>query len=674
MWGAKAMLFLDREDAGRQLASRLRDHAGRPDAIVLGLARGGVIVAEQVARALELPLDVLIVRKLGVPGHEELAMGAIASGNIEIIDQDLVDRLQIPGRLIAETARAEGQELERREREYRTSRPAIEAGGKTAILVDDGLATGASMRAAIAALRQRGAAKIVVAVPIAPPETCAELGREVEEIVCAETPSPFYGVGSWYRDFTQTTDAQVREALARTGARSPRPHHTSRRSNPGKDLAGSIRQVAIRLAGAPSDYDALLERMDDVRLVLIGEASHGTDEFYRERAELTRRLIAEKGFVAVAAEADWPDAYRINRYVRGQAHEHLAIDALGDFARFPAWMWRNTEVLEFVGWLREHNEAMPSERIRAGFYGLDLYSLSASMAAVIDYLDKADPAAARRARQRYACFDHFGEDSQAYGYATGFDLAPSCEDEVVAQLLEMRRHAPEYLHAAPLEGDEAFFAQQNALVVKNAEEYYRSMFRGRVSSWNLRDRHMMATLEALLGHLERQLSRPKVVIWAHNSHLGDARATEMGQAGELNLGQLVRERFGASAMLVGFSTFEGTVTAASEWGGPAERKRVRPALPNSYEALLHATGLSRFMLMLGDENEAVAGLRQRRLQRAIGVIYRPDTERISHYFESRLADQFDALIHIDQTRAVEPLEVTAGWRHGEVPETFPTAV
>ena len=435
-----------------------------------------------------------------------------------------------------------------------------------------------------------------------------------------------------------------------------------------------IRRDAIRLRGGPAELDALLDRVDDARLVLLGEASHGTHEFYRLRAELTQRLIAEKGFHGVAAEADWPDAYRVNRFVRGEGRDVTAIESLGDFARFPAWMWRNADVLDFLGWLRDRNEGHPAPRARAGFYGLDLYSLSASMQAVIAYLERTDPEAARRARGRYACFDHFGEDGQAYGQATGFGLAGSCEDEVVGQLREMRRHAVEFAAAAPLNEDETFFAQQNALVVKNAEEYYRSMFRGRVSSWNLRDRHMMETLEALLAHLDRQVGRAKLVVWAHNSHLGDARATEMSETGELNLGQLVRQRHGADCLLVGFTTFEGTVTAASDWDRPAQRKRVRPALPGSYEAIFHATGLPRFLLMLGDAGGAGEALRRPRLERAIGVIYRPDTERASHYFHADLPGQFDAVIHLDATRAVEPLEATAAWRRGEVPETFPSAV
>jgi erythromycin esterase-like protein len=260
-----------------------------------------------------------------------------------------------------------------------------------------------------------------------------------------------------------------------------------------------LRRAAVPLRGLASDFDLLLERAGEARLVLLGEASHGTHEFYRRRAELTRRLIVEKGFHPVAAEADWPDAYRINRCVRGQDQDRTTVDALADFARFPAWMWRNADVLDFVGWLREHNERRPVP-VRAGFYGLDLYSLRASMQAVIDYLERTDPGAAARARQRYACFDHFGEDvGQSYGYAAGFGLTASCEQEVLAQLRELRRHAAEFPEAAPLDEDESFFAEQNARVVTAAEEYYRAMFRGRVSSWNLRDQHMMATLEALLA-------------------------------------------------------------------------------------------------------------------------------------------------------------------------------
>lgn len=304
---------------------------------------------------------------------------------------------------------------------------------------------------------------------------------------------------------------------------------------------------------------------------------------------------------------------------------------------------------------------------------MDLYSFHASARAVLDYLDKVDPDAARRARYRYSCFEQFGEDVQAYGYAASFGLTKSCEDEVVAQLVEMTRRAADFASRdGRLEPDEFFNAEQNARVVKNAERYYRAMFAGRVSSWNLRDQHMADTLNQLMAHLG---ASGKVVVWAHNSHLGTARATEMGQQGELNVGQLVRQQYGSDAVLIGFTTYTGTVTAASNWDGPAEQKRIVPALSDSFEALFHATSVPAF-LVIPKENEFLHSLlNQERLERAIGVIYLPQSERVSHYFHAKLGEQFDAVIHIDQTRALQPLEITPECeRGGEVPETYPWAV
>jgi erythromycin esterase-like protein len=364
-------------------------------------------------------------------------------------------------------------------------------------------------------------------------------------------------------------------------------------------LPRAVSVTAHPLRGSARDFDPLLELAEDARIVLIGEATHGTHEFYRQRAQLTKRLILEKGFVAVAAEADWPDAYRVNRYVRGIGQDSEAEESLRDFKRFPAWMWRNADVLDFVGWLREHNDQLETSE-KVGFYGLDLYSLHASIEAVLQYLEKTDPEAAKRARYRYACFEHFGEDPQAYGYAASFGLSPNCEREVIAQLLEIRERRRDLLKRDGLAmEDELFEAEQNARVVKNAEEYYRAMFLGRVSSWNLRDTHMADTLDALLAHLDRRVGKAKVVVWAHNSHVGDARATQMGEAGELNLGQLARERHPGEARVIGFSTYHGTVTAASDWGGPAERKRIRPALAGSYEELFHRAGTSAFLWCWG---------------------------------------------------------------------------
>jgi erythromycin esterase-like protein len=438
----------------------------------------------------------------------------------------------------------------------------------------------------------------------------------------------------------------------------------------GGSAVSAVRESLIPLSGSRRDYNPLVGMAQDARFALFGEATHGTHEFYFERAELTKRLIRECGYTAVAVEADWPDAYRVNRFVRGASDDRDANAALSGFKRFPAWMWRNRVMLDFVSWLREYNTFLPAEE-KVGFYGIDLYSLFGSMESVLRYLDKADPAAAKRARRSYSCFDHFAENTQAYGYAAAFGMQKTCEEEVISELVELTRRSG--VAAAHSGIDEVFDAQQNARLVRNAEEYYRTMFSGRVSSWNLRDKHMVETLEALDARLSARGTPARIAVWAHNSHLGDASATEMADQGEWNVGQLVRERYGRESVLVGFSTHHGTVTAASDWGGAPERKRVRAALAGSYEALFHEAGAERFLLNLRDETLQRA-LAAPRLQRAIGVIYLPETERMSHYFHAQLPQQFDAMIHLDATSAVEPLEPGTGWLTAEPPETYPTGV
>jgi erythromycin esterase-like protein len=406
------------------------------------------------------------------------------------------------------------------------------------------------------------------------------------------------------------------------------------------------------LRAATRPVDDLLELVGGARFVLLGEATHGTQEFYAIRAVVTRRLIAERGFRGVAVEADWPAAARVNRYVRGGDDDRDAEAALGDFVRFPRWMWRNRVVVDLVEWLRDHGGA--------GFYGLDLYSLRESMAAVVDYLDTIDAEAAARARSRYGCFDHL--DEQDYAHAIALGDRESCEDEVVAQLVELRERAGDLAaRDGRLPEDAHFVAEQNARLAANAERYYRAMFRGRASSWNLRDTHMADTLDALATHL----GGAGIVVWAHNSHLGDARATSMGREhGELNVGQLARERHGAEVCIVGFTTHTGTVTAARDWDAPAELRTVRPSLEGSVERLLHDAGIERGVL---DLREGLLG--DGVLQRMIGVIYRPDTERGSHYVDARPSEQFDVLCHVDVTSALEPLE---RWSATEEPaETYP---
>jgi erythromycin esterase-like protein len=440
-------------------------------------------------------------------------------------------------------------------------------------------------------------------------------------------------------------------------------------------LLETIRATAYALKGAARDYDPLLETIGDARYVLLGEASHGTHEFYHARAEITKRLIREKGFSFVAWEADWPDALRVNRYIRATGPDQDAAEALRDFERFPVWMLRNTDIADLIGWLRSHNDSLKRGQPKVGVYGLDLYSLHRSMHSVIQYLDKTNPEAAQSARRRYGCFEDFGDDPQTYGMLASQDPSASCENDVVQQLLDLQLHAADFLKRdGRSAADELFFAEQNARIAKNAEQYYRAMYRGRPNTWNLRDLHMVDTLDNLMAHFAHHGEKPKAIVWAHNSHLGDARATDMSRRGELNVGQLIRERHPDEAVLVGFTTHSGTVTAASDWGDPANRKRVRPGMEGSYEELFHEVDIPNFLLTIRDHRHLRRQLAAPLLERAIGVIYRPETERWSHYFHARLSEQFDAVIHFDQTRAVEPLERTSHWEKGELPETYPSAM
>jgi len=667
-------VFRDRREAGRELARLLGAYRDRPDVVVLGLARGGVPVAWEVAAALRVPLDTFIVRKLGAPGHEEFALGALASGGRVVVNDDMIRALKVTPQQLRDVAEREGRELIRREAAYRDGRPPADVAGKTVIIVDDGVATGASMAAAVQALREAEPAQIVIAVPAAPESTCREFAGVVDDVVCATMPTPFLAVGESFWDFSQVTDAEVRECLTRPTIGGAVPSGPTERLP--VDLIGA---AAIDAPNGVPPVDALEEIIGDARLVLIGEGSHGTHEFYAARAAITKWLIERKGFNAVALEADWPDAYRVNRYVRSMSADRTAEESLRGFERFPAWMWRNTVVEEFVEWLRGHNQrCLDNGRCPTGFYGLDLYSMHRSMREVIDYLDGVDPKAAQRARRRYACFDHVSaDDGQAYGFAAAFGAGLSCERQAIEQLVEMQRRSfPDVRGGGPLGEDELFYAQQNAQTVRDAEMYYRAMFSGRVTSWNLRDQHMARTLQALEVRMDRDhRTRPaRIVVWAHNSHVGDARATEMFSDGQLTLGQLVRERRGGDTRIIGLTTFSGTVTAASEWGGDAERKVVRPALSGSIEALFHQTGRSAFVVspLLGAE--MAEPLSDVRLNRAIGVIDQPATERQSHYFHARPSDQFDAIIHVDDTHALEPLESTSTWTAGETVETYPTGL
>lgn len=435
-----------------------------------------------------------------------------------------------------------------------------------------------------------------------------------------------------------------------------------------------INSTAQPLSGGDADYDALLDLIGGSRFVLLGEATYGSQEFYKERALITQRLITEKGFSAVAIEGDWPDAYRVNRYVCNQSVDLSEVDALAGFEHFPTWMWRNTEVVKFINWLRQFNDTHLPGLPKVGFYGLDLYSLLKSIDKILKYLDGVDPQAAADARTRYAYFDQFERNSKLYGYAISMKgVSETCENEVVSQLLELYKQAGQYLkHDGSGATDALFYTQQKARLVKNAEEYYRNMLNHRVSSWSMRDKHMMEILQNLDIYISQKRNAPaKIVVWAHNSHLGDARATEMGQLGELNVGQLMRQAYGNEVFLLGFTTYHGSVSAAPDWGAQAQRKKVRSALHGSYEDYFHQVGINNFFLPIKKNYLLQETLSyEQSLERAIGVIYAPHTERQSHYFYANIVAQFDAIVHIDKTHALKLLEITSHYVASEAPETY----
>jgi erythromycin esterase-like protein/predicted phosphoribosyltransferase len=654
--------FLNRIDAGKNLASVLTSYIGKKDTLVLALPRGGVPVAHEVAKALSLPLDVWLVRKLGVPGHEELAMGAVAAGGICHIDNNLTQALGIPKDQVDQVIKEELIEMARRNKLYRQDRPVPVLKGKTVIIVDDGLATGATMRAAILSLRQAQALRIIVAAPVAALSTCMGLREIADEVICLYTPEPFYGVGQWYDDFSQVSDGEVITFLGQ---------HEQEGKKEESVFVAALKRHILPLEDSSRDYDVILEAAQGRRFVLMGEATHGSKEFYHARAVITRRLIEEAGFDGVVVEADWPDAWRVNRYVTHRSGEE-AEEALSGFERFPSWMWHNNEVLDFIKYLHASNQLKRQDALPVGFYGLDLYSLHSSAEAVISYLKKIDPEAAQRARNRYSCLDPFIDDLQSYGYTTTFGITESCEREIIAQLTEMRSRA--FTGAARTDSaeDEYFCARQNAKLVRNSEQYYRAMFRGHPSSWNVRDMHMLETMEDLHTYLSARLGREaRLVVWAHNSHIGNASATEMAWRGEYNIGQLVREKYGNDCLLIGFSTSSGHVTAADNWDGPALRKKINPPFPGSYEEVFSSLACKQFLVDLRLKNEATDLLRESRLQHAIGVVYRPETERESHYFFSQLTEQFDFLIHFDKTSVLHPLESMPHWHRGDMDETYP---
>ncbi len=430
------------------------------------------------------------------------------------------------------------------------------------------------------------------------------------------------------------------------------------------DAVSSIRRWSYPL-DSQDDLAPLYNRIGDARIVMLGEASHGTNEYYTWRAQITKKLIEEKGFNLIAVEGDWPDCYRLNRYIKNyHGSGSNAFDVLKQFNRWPTWMWANWEMVALAEWLQQHNKDLPLHK-KTGFYGLDVYSLWESMESIMQYLKKTDPGALEIAEEAYQCFEPYRrEEGSSYARASQF-VPELCQDEVVHLLREIQNRLPLY-NSDP---ENVFSAEQNALVMVNAEKYYRSMVKGGPHSWNVRDKHMADTLERLLKfHGEDS----KIIVWEHNTHIGDARATDMTDEGMYNIGELARlQHNDRGVVLVGFGSYKGTVMAGNHWGANMQRMKMPPAIKDSWEYLLHKAGAQDKLLLMDDfMNDTF--MESHIGHRAIGVVYNPEYEKYGNYVPSILPFRYDAFIYIDETNALNPLHIQPDGH--QVPETYPFGV
>lgn len=661
------MIFHDRKHAGQLLTQRLHKFQ-KENPVILGLPRGGVPIAAEIARALKAPLDVLIVRKIGAPIQPELAVGAVCEEGEPFWNALILSQLGLEPDDLARTVAAERAKIKNQIELFRESKKFPSVSGRTVIVVDDGLATGATMSAAVRYLKRKSAAKIIIAVPVAAEGSSAKFRRKVDELVVLDEPEDLMSVGQWYEDFSQVTDEEVVELLKKSAADVKGvsrqagdlflDHLPLEKQDDRNKLSGLEDAIARSMVplGTEEDLDLLVQSLKDKRVVMLGESSHGTEEFYQLRRQISQRLIEDHGFKFIAVEGDWPDAYRLHKYIQ-TGEGGYAKNVLMHNHRWPTWMWANEEIVKLAEWMRTH---------RAGFYGLDVYSLFESIDEVVSYLRRIDLSVAREVRSRYACFDPFEGDEISYARSL-MKYPPGCENEVLQnlqQLLELR------VMDWSKDGDDLFSSQQNARIVANAEAYYRAMLGADARSWNVRDGHMMDTLDRLL---ERSGEGGKAIVWAHNTHIGDYRATDMKAAGYVNIGGLARQSYGDdNVALVGFGTYEGEVLAGFAWGATEQVMPLPAAREDSYEYHFHQVATrknrDRFFVLLGDHGRTP--LSQSLGHRAVGVVYDPLRERRGNYVPTELSKRYDAFVFVDRTHALKSLHAVSV--HGEFPETWPS--
>lgn len=639
-------LFKNRTDAGLQLTESLKKFSLNANVIILALPRGGVPVAHQISKTLHIPYEVLIVRKLGHPLHEEYGIGAITENGFYWLNPQASGVDSIPQEKIQSLVEKEKKEIKRRISLYRHERPLPDLKNKTVILVDDGLATGVTARVGARFVRSLGAKKVILAVPVGSVDTISEISEDFDKIICPHQITNFMAVGHHYWDFEQVSDEEVLQILS-----------------PNSNWKKSLKSLSTA-----KDLHEIIEKIKDSRIVMLGESSHGTQEFYEWRRWISQELIVNHGFNFIAVEGDWPACEELNCFIHSQSPTLSARSALRHFRRWPTWMWANTEILKFTEWLKSYNDKNSTDN-RVGFHGLDVYSFFESMDEVIRLLEKIEPELAAITKKNYECFNAFFRDERSYAKSL-YHFPEGCQEQVVetlARVLHMRLNKSTHRQAL-------FDLQQNARIVKNAENYYRTMIHGDEDSWNVRDRHMMETLNHLL---ERYGSNSKAIIWAHNTHIGDYRATDMLKEGQVNIGGLAREQWGEDEVsLIGFGTYEGEVIASEAWDGPVQVMPVPSGLPGSYEELFHETcdelELKSAFIWLKDKDIKHGDLQKIRGHRAIGVVYHPAYERHGNYVPTSLSSRYDGFIFIDETHALTPL--LQKFDRKELPETWPRGV
>lgn len=647
------MKFENRKQAGQLLAEKLAGYASI-NPVILALPRGGVPLAHEIAEKLQAPMDICLVKKIPAPGHEEFAIGAVAEDERPHLNESYIEKYRLNREKIAEIITGRISEIRAKAKMYRGKVQKVPLKGKAVIVVDDGLATGASMKAALKWLRTQEVKKIIVAVPIASTEGAEEIEALCDEFVSLITSDDMWAVGLWYEDFSQVSDAEVMHLLEQRKIKQEK--------NMSSEYPRSLDEEILFHAQPftkPSELDEMIAEMANHRIVMLGEATHGTKEYYQLRREITQRLIRDHGFSFVAVEGDWPDCRKLTDLInRGAANARESVKR--SFHRWPTWMWANEEIPPLIEWMAKEK--------KGAFFGLDVYSLFESLEAIKEMAPQFGPYVEKKLNEAYECFLEFEENELKYAESL-LKIPAGCKQEVISSLREILRVRLDHSSLSP---ENLFDVQQNALVISNAEKYYRTMLHGGNDSWNIRDRHMLETLERLL-HFHGAES--KAIVWAHNTHVGDYHATDMLQDGSINIGGLAREAFGIeNVYLLGFGSYRGEVTAGAAWGADVETMPLPEAKSGSWEEYFHkASGVlqsEKFYLDLR-QIEKGSPLYKKLGHRAVGVVYNPRLEKFgSNYVPTKIAERYDGFIFVDVTNALQPIPST--FVTGEFPETYPS--